>query len=75
MSDIWLPRIIVSGLLVLAVASIAASVFSPTNQQWASQIVLAVVSGLLGYVTSAVTKQSPLPRQDALEHPVPEKGP
>ena len=51
MNDVWLPRIIVLGLLGIAMGCIVASAFEPTAT-WCSYIVTSVVSGLLGYVVS-----------------------
>ena len=54
MNDVWLPRIIVIGLLVVACFTIAASYMEP-SATWCSYIVTSIVSGLLGYVTSPLT--------------------
>ena len=53
MTDVVLPRIIVIGLLVIAVGCIVASVVEPMAT-WPSFEVNSVVSGLLGYIAGNI---------------------
>jgi tetrahydromethanopterin S-methyltransferase subunit C len=52
MNDLWLPRIIVVGLLVALLATIAETVFTANPPQWTGYIITSIVSGLLGYIVS-----------------------
>ena len=54
--DPWLPRIIVAGLIVVALAVVAMVSFDPSAPQWSGYVVTSVVSGLLGYVVSPAQK-------------------
>ena len=52
MSDIWLPRLIVIGLITALLAVIALVALDSAAPQWTGYIVTSIVSGLLGYVVS-----------------------
>lgn len=60
MNDVWLPRIICGGLVIISLSAIAAvslcSAMTTTIETTLLVIASNVVSGLLGYVTSVVTQ-------------------
>ena len=58
MTDQMVPRIIVSGLLILAGGCIVASYFEP-SATWPSFEVNSIVSGLLGYVAGNLLTPKP----------------
>jgi len=56
MSDLWMPRMIVAGLIAVALAVIGLVAFDPAAPAWSGYVITSVVSGLLGYIVAPQQK-------------------
>ena len=70
MNDIWLPRLIVAGLILALICVIAETAFTKDPPTWTGYIVTSIISGLLGYVANVVTPNKQFePAQKIKEKP------